>query len=217
MQSVPALSFDLGQRMATDRQSSFWTDFLLVLVTCGIYGFYILYKLLERRQQHFERMVSFRWHLIEVLRERAQTRTGDFEPDLTELERLHAVATAGDRAGDKTPVVWLLMSIAGFVPATYYAMNFLNHDFHNHEASEAAFMSKAAELMGKLQMGWQPRVEATVPSRGFLGYFLLTAVTFGVYGIYWWYTLITDPNRHFGVHSIWEAGLSAELATLNPA
>jgi hypothetical protein len=68
MTALPALQADFRQRAATDWKTNFCPAFLLSLVTCGIYGIYILYKLLERREQHFKRMVSFRGHLIDVLR-----------------------------------------------------------------------------------------------------------------------------------------------------
>ncbi|MFA5809640.1 MAG: DUF4234 domain-containing protein, partial [Thermoleophilia bacterium] len=209
MESVPALQFDLHQKVSTDWQTSFWTDFLLVLVTCGIYGVYIFFKLLERRQQHFERMVSLRWHLIEFLREKATSsgRENEFAEDLVELERLHAKAAERDREGDKSPVVWLVLAIIGVLPATFYAMNFLNNDFHDHEVNEILFLDKAGYLMSGLGMNRVSPATQAVPLRSFLLLFLLTMVTFGIYGIYWWYTLIGDPNEHFNGHGVWEAGL----------
>lgn len=214
MESVPALQFDINQKLSTDWQTSFWTAFLLVWVTCGIYGVYIFYKLLERRQQHFERMVALRWHLIEFLREKAALsgRENELAEDLVELERLHAKATERDREGDKSPVIWLVLAIIGFLPATFYAMNFLNSDFHDHEENEVLFLDRAGDLMSMLGMNPVSPVTQAVPIRSFLLLFLLTLVTFGIYGIYWWYTLISDPNEHFNGHGVWEAWLTGEIA-----
>lgn len=215
MESMPALQNDMQQKALTDWRTSFWTDFLLVLVTFGIYGVFIFYKLLERRQQHFERMVPLRWDIIRSIRERATMsgRIAEVEQGLSELEGLHARATGRDRAGDKSPVVWLVLAILGFFPATYYAMNFLNHDFHDHETNEMLFLSKAGDLMAQLGMGRQIMAVRTVPERSFLGFFLLTIITFGIYGVYWWYTLVNDPDKHFEGHGAWEGELSAGLVS----
>lgn len=213
MKSVPALQFDIDQKLSTDWQTSFWTDFLLVLVTCGIYGFYIFYKLLERRQQHFERMVSLRWHLVEFVREKAASsgRGDEFADEMAELERLHAKASGRDREGDKSPVIWLVLAIVGFLPATFYAMSFLNSDFHEHEVGEILFLDKAGNMMSRLGMNRPKPVTPAVPDRSSLLLFLLTMATFGIYGIYWWYTLINDPNEHFDGHGVWETWLNAEI------
>ena len=77
MDSMTTLEADIRQRNVTDWQTAFWPAILLSIVTCGIYMFYIIYKLLERREQHFERMVSFRTHLIEVLKEKAEAAGKD--------------------------------------------------------------------------------------------------------------------------------------------
>jgi hypothetical protein len=214
VESAPALQFDIHQKLSTDWQTSFWTDFLLVLVTCGIYGVYIFYKLLERRQQHFERMVSLRWHLVEYLREMVTQsgRENELADEMAELERLHARASERDREGDKSPVVWLVLAIIGILPATFYAMNFLNSDCHEHETNEILFLDKAGDLMSRLGLNRHSPARPAIPARSFLVLFLLTLVTFGIYGIYWWYTLISDPNEHFDGHGVWEGWLTGEIA-----
>jgi len=214
MESKVALDVDFRQRTVTDWQTTFISAFLLSLITCGIYGIYILYKLMDRRLQHFERMVSLRGHLIEVLRAQAEAsgKTAEVEQDLSQLEGIHLEATARDRAGEKSPVLWLVLTIV-FSLVAYYVYYFLNDDFRAHEANEQQFMTKASEIMAKLGMVQQPIVPTmVVPERNFVMYLLLTLVTCGIYGIYWWYTLITDPNLHFDNHTAWETQLSTALS-----
>jgi hypothetical protein len=43
----------------------------------------------------------------------------------------------------------------------------------------------------------EPRIPAILKERSIILYALYIAVTFGVFGAYWLYTLIDDPNRHF--------------------
>ncbi|MHB9112670.1 MAG: DUF4234 domain-containing protein [Thermoleophilia bacterium] len=210
------LEADIRQRTITDWQTGFWTAFLLSIVTCGIYMFYVIYKLLERREQHFERMVSFRTHLIEVLRERAEagSSTGlspEVEADFSQLEGINLDVTNRDRAGDKSPVLWLVLSIV-VSPIVYYVYYFLNDDFRAHEANEHQFMLKASEVMNKVGITQNQIVTPMViPERNFITFLLLTFVTCGIYGIYWLYTIITDPNYHFDNHATWEAQVLALL------
>jgi predicted permease len=209
------LEADMRQRTVTDWQTAFWPAFLLSIVTCGIYMFYILYKLLERREQHFERMVSFRTHLIEVLKEKAEAsgKTAEVEQDISQLEGMNLDATNRDRSGEKSPVLWLVLSIAVGV-VVYYVYYFLNDDFRAHESNENQFMLKASEVMNKLGITSNQIVTPmVVPERNFITFLILSIVTCGIYGIYWFYTIITDPNNHFDGHTAWEAQL---LTTLQP-
>lgn len=216
MDNMTNLEADIRQRTITDWQTGFWTAFLLSLVTCGIYMFYVIYKLLERREQHFERMVSFRSHLIEVLRERAQASspeglTPEDEAEFSQLEGLSFDATNRDHAGDKSPVLWLVLSLVAS-PVVYYVYYFLNDDFLAHEGNEHDFMLKASEVMNKLGITENQIVTPKViPERNFITFLLLTFVTCGIYGIYWLYTIITDPNNHFDSHAVWEAQVQALL------
>jgi predicted permease len=208
------LEADIRQRQMTDWQTAFWPALLLSIVTCGIYWFYVLYKLLERREQHFERMVSMRSHLIEVLREKAEAagKLAEVEQDLSQLEGFNLDATSRDRNGEKSPVLWLVLSIVvGIV--VYYVYYFLNDDFVAHESNEHDFMLKASEIMNKIGVTQNQIVTSSmVPVRNFVTFLILTIVTCGIYGIYWIYTLITDPNNHFDDHAVWEAQVLALLS-----
>ena len=209
MDNMTNLENDLRQRTETDWQTEFWPALLLSIVTCGIYMFFILFKLMERREQHFERMVALRTHLMDVLKEKAEAagKTADLEEDMKLLEGLDFDATNRDRKGDKTPALWLVISIVAS-PAVYYVYYFLNDDFRAHEYNERQFMLKASEMMNKLNISdkqIEPRM--VVPERNFVTFLVLSIVTCGIYGIYWLYTLINDPNLHFDDHAVWEAQL----------
>jgi len=216
MDSMVNLEADIRNRTVTDWQTGFWQAFLLSIVTCGIYMFYVIYKLLERREQHFERMVSFRKDMIAVLKEKAEASSPDglnpeIEAEFSQLEGLDLDATNRDRSGDKSPVLWLILSmVVGVI--IYYVYYFLNDDFRAHEANEHAFMLKASEVMNRLGITENQIVTPMViPERNFITFLLLSLVTCGIYAIYWLYTIITDPNNHFDNHAVWEAQVQALL------
>ncbi|MEW6020224.1 MAG: DUF4234 domain-containing protein [Pseudomonadota bacterium] len=206
MDSRAALEATMRQRTITDWQTGFWTAFLLSLITCGIYGLYVLYKLMDRRQQHFERMVSMRYYLIQMLREKAQAagQLDELATEISQLEGMHLQSTNRDREGEKNPIMWLVLGIATSV-TNFYVYYFLNDDFRAHEANERIFMMRASEVMQRLGITYQQIVpNMAVPERNFVTFLILTFITCGIYGVYWWYTLIEDGNNHFNNHAMWE-------------
>ena len=212
MEHLAMLEADMRNKSYTDWQTGFWKALLLTIITFGIYGVYVLYKLLERREQHFERMVSLRGHLLGVLRERAAAAgsPAELENEIAALKGLDVSATGRDRYGEKSPVLWLVLGLLTGV-TNFYVYYFLNDDFRAHGDSEREFFNKAAGIMDKLEMPWNQPDASIIPERSFIKYLLLTLVTLGLFGIYWWYTLIIDPNEHFDDHSVWEAQLRAAL------
>ena len=57
------------------------------------------------------------------------------------------------------------------------------------------------------------RVEA-LPERNFVLYLILTIITAGLFGIYWLYILLKDPNQHFMYHRQIEDQLLSALETV---
>lgn len=215
MENLALLEADVGRKSYTDWQTGFWKAFLLTVITFGIYGIYVLYKLLERREQHFERMVSFRGHLIAVLEEKAgeSGRPEEFAADIAALKGLDAELTDRDRYGEKTPVLWLVLGILTGI-TNFYVYYFLHDDLRAHVENEERFMTAAAALIDRLGGSWGAAPATLVPPRSFPLYLVLTLVTLGLFSIYWWYTLITDPNTHFADHVSWEPQMLAAVSSL---
>ncbi|MBC7248506.1 MAG: DUF4234 domain-containing protein [Actinobacteria bacterium] len=96
-QGASALSYHVGARASTDFMTDPGMAILLSLVTCGIYGFYIIYKLVQRRDEHFRRMAGVVDSAIATLREKARGREDLIAPELAQLEQvrmqMNAMAT----------------------------------------------------------------------------------------------------------------------------
>jgi hypothetical protein len=81
-----ALDYWIGQRNSTDYVTDAGTAVLLSFITCGIYGLFVIYKLVQRRDDHFKRMAAVADSSIQQLRARAVGREAEIQGELGQLE-----------------------------------------------------------------------------------------------------------------------------------
>ena len=77
--AIQNLYYYIQERVTTDWSTEPGTAVVLSIVTCGIYGLYIFYKLMERRDRHLARMSNVAASSIALLKERrpgAKSRSG---------------------------------------------------------------------------------------------------------------------------------------------
>ena len=51
-----------------------------------------------------------------------------------------------------------------------------------------------------------------IPDRSFALYFVLTLITGNIFGVYWVYVLVSDPNNHFRQQMLMEDTIMAQLS-----
>jgi hypothetical protein len=74
-------------------------------------------------------------------------------------------------------------------------------DFYKHERREDGFWEDLSRTLDKIGVTFSvPRRIETTPNRSFILYLILTIITVGLFGIYWLYVLLKDPNEHFKYH-----------------
>ena len=74
-------------------------------------------------------------------------------------------------------------------------------DFYRHERREDGFWEDISKIFGNLEVSFTPpRRMNPIPNRSFILYLILSIITLGIFGIYWLYVLIKDPNEHFKHH-----------------
>ena len=182
-----------------------------VLFLVGIIFLYLYYILIKRRNRHFARQVRFFQAAVPLLREAAQSKGIDVEARLVPVER--SLREAQDDEAEKSAVLWVVLSFFTGI-AALYVFYFLMRDFHRHERREDGLIEDISHVLVDLgQMELPKRVEP-VPRRSFALYFILSIITVGIFGIYWIYTLIEDPNTHFREQRKMEAELLSRLEPL---
>ena len=77
------------------------------------------------------------------------------------------------------------------------------------------FLEDISKVLGKCGITFSlPRRTVVLPDRSFVLYLILTIITLGLFGIYWLYVLLKDPNEHFKHHILVEDQLFGQLESL---
>ncbi len=154
------------------------------------------YKLIKRRNGHFRRDRLLREGLINYVRGLATERAMEVKMS-TELATMTSIhSEANGEEDEKSPVLWIVLSIITFGLLGLYVWYFLTKDPHNHDVKQLAFMQQVQSAFSKLEKTVVFPFWKSLPGRSFFLYLVLTWLT-GLFGLYWNYVLITDFNDHF--------------------
>jgi hypothetical protein len=175
---------------------------LVSVILASLFSFVVsiilTYKLVNRRNTHFKRQIFLREDVLGVLREVASKKGTSAEVEMATLERTLREIKVEET--EKSAVLWALLSAIIFI-ASWYIYYFLMKDFYKHERREDKFFEDVSRVLGKSGITFTPpRRMETIPDRSFILYLVLTIITAGIFGIYWLYVLLTDPNKHFKHH-----------------
>lgn len=179
---------------------------LLVVVTVSwvltIIGFIVsiilTYKLVKRRNTHFKRQVFLFEDMITAVKTLATKKKVDIEVGLSSCERTVRETKAEET--EKSAVLWAILSAIIFL-ASWYVYYFLMKDFYKHERTEDGFWEDIGKVLDKCDIKFSaPRRTEVLPNRSFVLYLILNIITVGLFGIYWLYVLLKDPNEHFKYH-----------------
>lgn len=209
---IQNLYYYIQQRVTTDWMTDPGMAVLLTLVTFGIYGLYIFYKLMERRDLHLERMYSVAGTSIALLREKASA-SGKLDLIEQELSGLEGVQLEMyQQARERGAALWLVLGLLTGI-ATYIGYYFIMDDLTKHDNCEAQYFTLMSAALAKLGLSSRPsQALRTIPERNFVTFILLTIVTCGIYYFYWLYVLVQDGNDHIMAQVQWEDFIYSALA-----
>ncbi|MEM2740404.1 MAG: hypothetical protein QXQ29_06355 [Candidatus Bathyarchaeia archaeon] len=194
-----------------------YTAVSIILVAVHLFNVYIVYRLVDRRNRHFRRVLrlfeSMRDYIVAVSAEK-----GVYARDrLQLLER--DIRDASYEWGERDAFIWSILQLIPLVglPILIYVYHFLNRDFLAHSRMEryvlSSFSSVAMEVNPRFRpVGFSP--DYVFPDRSTAVYMAATIATLGFFILYWVYTLAKDPNEHFKEHRIMEDRLLEELSRI---
>jgi hypothetical protein len=216
LETFPLLDRESRRRIETDQEMSFGLYIVLSFITFGIYAIYAHYKLIQREQEHFNRMTRFNDDLYKLIDEQA-TDTGkstEAASEITELRGMNEDFQRLQAGKERSAALWTIISLITLGIAYLYVYYFLHKDLVDHQRAEAEYIEKASMLLNRLGIGKHPvAVEQVVPDRSYPLYLLLSIVTLGLFGIYWNYTFFKDGNAHFLEHRRFEDQLMSVVRT----
>ncbi len=190
----------------------FFLIFQIVGFIAQILYAYLLYKLINRRNKHFQRQGFLYDDLTNLAKELAAKKGVDISLSLNNMERANREARYEET--EKSAALWAIVTF--FIGITaLYVYYFLMKDFYKHERHEDMFLDDlnrsliAAGVTINL-----PRRALPIPDRSFVVYLILSIFTLGIFSIYWLYVLLTDPNGHFRQQALTE---DTVLAQVTPA
>jgi hypothetical protein len=168
-----------------------------------------MYLLVNRRGTHFKRQKFLSEDIITTVNSLAKTKNVDAEASVLSLER--SVREANAEETEKSAILWAILS--AFVPfVSLYVYYFIMKDFYMHERREDGFWEDLSRTLNKLGVNFSvPRRTEPVPYRSAVLYLILTIVTMGLFGVYWFFVMLKDPNEHFKYHIEAENQLLAAL------
>ena len=184
----------------------------LLVIIAFIVSIILTYKLVKRRNTHFKRQMFLSEDVITAVKTIAAKKGVDVEVALSSVER--TVREAKSEETEKSAVLWAILSAIIFL-ADWYVRYFLMKDFYKHERREDGFWEDLSKTLDKCGITFSvPRRTEATPNRSFVLYLIVTIITMGLFGIYWLYVLLKDPNEHFKYHMQIEDQLLGSLESV---
>jgi hypothetical protein len=200
-------------RGESDYIFSFWTAFGWTLLTCGIYGFYVLYQLVRRTRDHNRRRLELLDAATTYAWEQAQSRglADELRPSFDRIG--NHLQVLRQMTGDfRDPVIWTVLSIiaSGIVHIIVYIL--LDQDLVKHDANEGAVEAELATIYSRLGANVpQPDPSRVKGQHNYVARIIVTLVTCGIYALWWLYDVMVDWNKHFETNWVWEDALASSV------
>lgn len=173
---------------------------------------YVLYRMINRRNKHFQRQGFLYDDLTNLAKELAAKKGVDASLALNNMQRTSQEARFEET--EKSAALWAIVTF--FIGITaLYVYYFLMKDFYKHERREDIFIEDLNRtLMAAGVTINLPRRTLPVPDRSFALYLILSIITLGIFSIYWLYVLLTDPNSHFRQQALIEDTVLAQVTPI---
>jgi hypothetical protein len=210
------------RRTESDYIFNFWTALGWTILTCTVYGVYVLYQLIRRSRDHNMRRLemldaatTFAWEQAHARGLGVELRP-NFERIAPQLAVLRNQTTQF-----RDPSVWLIIAIAALVLGGWQsivlivAFVLLDGDLITHDHAEGAIENELAAIYTRLGAP----VPAPDPARlkgphNYIGRIIATFFTCGIYAFWWEYDIMTEGNRHFETNWRWEDHLAQSTQQL---
>lgn len=192
------LQWAVRRRDETDYVFDFWTALGWTILTCGIYSFYVFYRLFWRSVEHNRRRLEVLDAATALAWERAVSagRGDELTPrfqalggHVNELRRLTTEF--------RDPAIWTIINVVSGSIGQIVGYIFLDMDLVRHEAAEQAAEQELAGIFSALGVALALPPAGPVKARhNYVGRVIATFASCGIYVLWWLYNLMVEGNQH---------------------
>ncbi len=217
--ALQRLQWSITRRTETDYQAEFWTALGWTVLTCGIYGFYVFYRLMWRSVEHNRRRLEVLDSAVALAWERAVAQgrgdelTPRFQQAAAHLGVLRHLTTEF-----RDPTLWTIISIFSSGVGHIIGYVFIDQDLVRHDAAEHAVEHELAAIFSALGAPLAPPAARQLKqAHSYGGRIAALLLTCGIYGLWWQYDLMVEGNAHHRANWASEDELWAATAGLAAA
>jgi hypothetical protein len=199
-------------RAESDYLFSFWTAFGWTLLTCGIYGFYVLYQLVRRSRDHNRRRLELLDAATAMAWDRASSegRADELRPRFESIG-VHLGVLRSMTTDFRDPVIWTVISIVASTIVHIILYVLLDQDLVKHDAAERAAEAELAAIYAALGADLPAPTTPPKQPHNYVNRVIVAIVTVGIYTLWWLYNIMDEGNRHFEENWVWEDSLRHAL------
>ena len=205
-----------SRRAETDYIFNFWTALGWTVLTIGIYGFYVFYRLMGRMRDHNAR----RLELLEASMDFAWNEAGrrglqeELMPSFQSAAQYLAVLR--QMTSDfREPVIWVILAVVARGLAEIVGFVLLDQDLVKHDTAEVGLEYELSVLYGRLGQNVPPPDPSRVKGKdNYVGRIVATICSLGIYMLWWFYNQMEEPNKHFRTNWVQEDALVSAVRAL---
>ena len=190
----------------------------LIIITCGIYGYYVFYQLMRRMRDHNRRRLDLLESATELAWQQA-TEQGVAEELRPNFERIatNVAVLRGLTTEFRDPGIWLVIAIFARGIAEIIGLIFLDGDLIKHDQAEGSIEAELSAVFARLGQQVPPPEPARMKApQNYAGRVVASVFTCSVY-LYWWmYNEMEDVNKHFLWNWPWEDALAGAIHAMAP-
>ena len=138
-------------RAQSDYIFDFWTALGWTILTCGIYGVYVVYQLVRRSRDHNRRRVEMLDAATTFAWEQAQARgvADELRPNFEEVGRQMATLRVQETQF-RDPAIWAILALFFSTIVHVVAYCLLDGDLIKHDYAEGAIENELSTIYGRL-------------------------------------------------------------------